>query len=213
MSAYVVSIVNVKNPVLADFQKVGLTSDLANKIYIAQTAKTWGDVVGKADVKDEIHLYTRSDSSGAADIWAKFAGGKGQSDLKGIGVNGDPGVLDAIVKDPLGISYANLNYAFDLTTGKVVEGLAVIPLDANKNGQADPDEIFDSTKTASEAVANGKYPSPPARIEWLVTKGAPTGVTKDFITWILNDGQKLLESAGYVPLTPDQLAAEQAKVK
>jgi phosphate transport system substrate-binding protein len=145
-------------------------------------------------------------------VWAKFTGGTAQTDLKGIGVNGDPGLLDAVIKDPLGIGYNNLGYAFDLTTGKSPAGAVVVPIDANKNGLADPDELIADKDTAA-AVVSGKYPTPPARTEFLVTKGEPSGVVRDFIRWILADGQKLLAPAGYVALQGDQLAAEQAKVK
>ena len=63
------------------------------------------------------------------------------------------------------------------------------------------------------AVASGKYPSPPSRFEYLATKGKPTGLTLAFINWILTDGQKFLDAAGYVPLTPDQQAESQTKLK
>ena len=68
-------------------------------------------------------------------------------------------------------------------------------------------------KQAVDAVATGKYPSPPARPLYLVTKDKPTGAEADFITWILNDGQKYVAEAGYVQLTPDQLAESKAKLK
>ena len=123
-------VVNAKNPVIADIMAKGITQDTFRKIFITEEIKTWGEVVGKPDVTDEIHLYTRSDAAGAADVWAQFMGGKGQADLKGIGVNADPGLLDAVLKDPLGIGYNNLGYAFDLSTGNLPAGAIVVPIDA-----------------------------------------------------------------------------------
>jgi phosphate transport system substrate-binding protein len=206
-------VVNAKNPVLADIIAKGITQDSFRKIFITGEIKTWGEVVGRAEVTDEIHLYTRSDAAGAADVWAQFLGGKAQADLKGIGVNADPGLLDAVVKDPLGIGYNNLGYAFDLSTGKLPTGAIVVPIDANKNGIADPSEIIASMAQATEAVATGKYPSPPARVLNLVTKGKPSGLVQTFIVWILTDGQKFVPEAGFVQLTPDLLAEALAKVK
>ena len=63
------------------------------------------------------------------------------------------------------------------------------------------------------AVANGTYPSPPARFENLATLGKPKGLNQAFIEWILTDGQQYLESAGFVPLTPEQQAESLAKLK
>jgi phosphate transport system substrate-binding protein len=206
-------VVNAKNPVIADILAKGITQDTFRKIFITEEIKTWGEVVGKPEITDKIHLYTRSDAAGAADVWAQFLGGKGQADLKGIGVNADPGLLDAVVKDPLGIGYNNLGYAFDLSTGKLPAGASVVPIDANKNGTADPDETISTMAQATDAVATGKYPSPPARVLNLVTKGKPSGLVQNFIIWILTDGQKLVPEAGFVQLTPDLLTEALAKVK
>jgi phosphate transport system substrate-binding protein len=202
-----------KNPVAADIIAKGISQETFNKIFVTGEIKTWGEVVGKPEVKDEIHVYTRSDACGAGEMWAKFSGGKVQDDIKGIGVNGEPALVDTVIKDPLGIGYSNLNSVFDLTNGSVVPGALVSPVDVNKNGQADADETFKTTNDAVNAVAAEKYPSPPARFENLATKGKPTGLTLAFIEWILTDGQQFLTQAGYVPLTPEKQAESLAKLK
>jgi phosphate transport system substrate-binding protein len=197
--------INAQNPVLQDVMAQGITKETFEKIYITGEYTTWGQVVGKPEITDLIHVYTRSDSCGASDVWAKYLGNKKQENLLGIGVSGDPGVLAAVVKDPLGIGYNNLNYAFDTTTGKPVAGISVVPIDVNENGKADPDEIISSNTDAIAAISSGKYPSPPARVEYLATNGKPTGLTQNFIEWILTDGQKFVSESGYVPLTQDQI--------
>jgi len=205
-------VVNVKNPVLQDLLAKGVQKKTYAGIYITGDIKTWGQVVNRPEITDEIHVYTRSDSCGAADTWAKYLGKK-QEDLKGIGVMGDPGLLDVIVKDPLGIGYNNLNYAFDPSTGMFISGTTVIPIDENENGVADLDEKIDSKAKAVEMVMDGKYPSPPARLLYLATKGKPTQLVQTFILWVLNDGQGFLNETGYIPLTPDQLDASLKKIK
>ena len=206
-------VVSKSNPVLSDLTSKGITKEMFNKIFITGEAKTWGDVIGKPEVKDEIHVYTRSDSCGAADQWSLFSGGKVQADLLGIGVNGEPALVDTVVKDALGIGYSNLNSVFDVTTGKLVEGAVVPPIDINDNGKADTNEYYQTKDEAVKVIADGIYPSPPARFENLATKGKPTGLTLAFIQWIVTDGQKLLGQAGYVPLTTQQQADALAKLK
>ena len=107
-------IISAENPVAEQILAKGISQEIFNKIYITGEIKTWGEVVGDPTITDEIHVFTRSDASGAAEQWAKFAGGKVQDDLKGIGVNGEPAMLDTVIKDPLGIGYGNLNSIFDL---------------------------------------------------------------------------------------------------
>ncbi len=203
-------VVNANNPVLVELMKSGVSKQSFAGVFITGNVTTWGQLNGDPSNTTAIHVYTRSDSAGAADMWSAFLGGKGQDDLKGIGVSGDPGITDAVAKDTLGIGYKNLNYAFDPTTSQPVKGIAVIPVDANGNGQADPQEVLDTRAKAMDAVAGGQYPAPPARVLNLVTKGTPKGAVKDFLHWILTDGQQFLNSAGYIALPADQLAAELA---
>jgi len=153
-------------------------------------------------------VYTRSDACGASDTWASYLGGHKQEDLLGTGVNGDPGIAEAVRQDALGIGYNNIGYAYDISTGKQVDGLMVIPIDINENGKIDPDESFYNTKTEIvRAIAEGKYPSPPARDLHLVTKDNYTGITREFVRWILTDGQQYVDSMGYIALPESKIAA------
>lgn len=206
-------IISSENPVAQQILAKGITQETFNKIYITGEITTWGEVVGDPSITETINVFTRSDAAGAAEQWAKYSGGKAQEDLKGIGVNGEPSMVDTVIKDPLGIGYGNLNSIFDLSGGGLVPGIIIPPLDINANGQADAEEVYKSKEDAFGAVANGTYPSPPARFENLATMGKPEGVTLAFIEWILTDGQQYLESAGYVPLTPEQQAESLAKLK
>jgi len=206
-------IINSENPVAAQILEKGISQEIFNKIYITEEIKTWGEVVGDPTITEEIHVFTRSDAAGAAEQWAKFTGGAAQEDLKGIGVNGEPSILDTVIKDPMGIGYGNLNSIFDLSSGNLVPGIIIPPIDIDNNGKADEIEIYTVKEDAFGAVANGTYPSPPARFENLATLGKPEGLTLEFIKWILTDGQQYLESAGYVPLTAEQQAESLEKLK
>ncbi len=202
-----------KNPYLAELEQTGITKETLAGIFLTGEITTWGQVIGKPEITDEIHVYTRSDACGAAEMWVKYVGGSKQEELLGIGVNADPGVLEAVIKDPLGIGYNNLNYAYDTKSGMPVTGAAVLPLDVNENGKVDADEVITTKEEAVAAVAENRYPSPPARPLYLVTKDKPTGAVLDFIGWILTDGQGYVGSAGYVELTAEQLKASQDLLK
>ncbi len=203
--------VSEKNPVWEDLHQKGLDQSTLTAIFITGEMTTWGEVVDRPDVKDPIHVFTRSDAAGAPATWAEFLGKK-QEDLLGIGIYGDPGLLDAVIKDPLSIGYNNLNYAYDQDTGRPVAGARVVPLDINGNGMADPDEIYDTKDKAVQAVATSLYPSPPARDLNLVTRGQPSGLEHDFIVWILTEGQQYLSEAGYIALPQDRINSEMDKL-
>lgn len=207
----VVATINVKNPVLNELLSKGVKRKTFVDIYINETVKTWGEVVGKPEIKQEIHKYTRSDAAGAPEIWAKYLGKK-QENLKGTGVYGDPGLLAAVQKDALGIGYNNYNYAQDMKTGLPVTGVQIIPFDVNENGVVDPDEDISTKAKTIVAIKKGVFPHPPARVEFFVTKGKPTGLKAEFIKWVLTDGQKFVDEVGYIELSKETLAGELKKV-
>jgi hypothetical protein len=114
-------------------------------IWIDQTITTYDQWLGNGS-SDAINVYTRADASGAGEMWARFAGGTAQEELRGIAVNADPGLAEAVRQDKLGVGYNNIGFAYDLTTGAPVTGLRVIPIDLNGNGAIDPDEDFYAAK-------------------------------------------------------------------
>ena len=170
-------IISKDNPVAADIIAKGISQETFNKIFITSEIKTWGEVVGKPEIKDEIHVFTRSDACGAGEMWAKFSGGKVQDDIKGIGVNGEPAMVDTVLKDPLGIGYGNLNSVFDLSSGNLVPVLLCPRLTLTLMVKPMRMKYTQSKSDAFGAVANGTYPSPPARFENLATLGKPEGLS------------------------------------
>jgi phosphate transport system substrate-binding protein len=209
----VVVTISESNPQLKDVLAHGLKKEAANEIWITGKFTTWGQATGIKS-NSPVHIYTRSDACGAAESWAKFLGKK-QEDLLGVGVFGDPGVASAVKKDPLGIGYNNLSYAYDAKTKRANPGIRVLPLDLNNNGKIDADENFYNTlDEIVKAIATGKYPSPPARDLYFVTSGKPTNkVLTAFIKWVLTDGQKYVHDAGFINLSKEKLGQELAKVK
>jgi phosphate transport system substrate-binding protein len=210
----VVAVVSELNPALNEILSKGLRKDAGNNIWITGKYTTWGQAFN-TKTGSPIHIYTRSDACGAAEMWAKFYGKK-QEDLMGVGVFGDPGLAQAVKKDPLGIGFNNIGYAYDASTKQQVKGLKVIPLDLNNNGKIDPDENFyNSMNDLIVAIASGKYPSPPARELYFVVKGNPKNnrVLTEFIKWVLTDGQKFVHEAGYIALPGDRIETERKKLQ
>jgi phosphate transport system substrate-binding protein len=209
----VLPVANAANPAAEEMESWGVKRDTFVRLWVEGKPLTWGDVASSPRVKDKVHVYTRSDACGAAETWAKYLG-KRQEDLQGVAVYGDPGVAEAVRKDRLGIGFNNLNYAYDAKTGKPVAGLRVVPIDINGNGKLDKAERFYATKaTVKRAIASGAYPSPPAKDLNLLTRGKPSGLTREFMLWMLQDGQKYVDEAGYIELPKRRLTEAVKKLK
>lgn len=198
--------VNANNPYLADILKKGVSKTRFTEMFKEGRMKYWGELLGTASV-DKINLYTRSDACGAAEMWASFLGCH-QENLQGVGVFGDPGIADAVTNDKFGLGYNNLIYAYDLNTRKFYPGIVIIPIDLNENGKIEPEEQFYETIDAiSGAINDGRYPTPPARNLYFVSKGIPTNpAALAFIKYILTKGQNQIAQAGYIQLKAEKIA-------
>lgn len=209
----VIPTISASNPNAQEILSRGINRDEFYNIFATGAYKNWKQIKGLSKAAP-IHVYTRSDAAGAAETWAKYFGKK-QEDLLGVGVYGDPGLLQAVKKDPLAIGFNNISYAYDTKTKQPIAGVKVVPIDLNKNGKVDPEENFyNNLDQITDAIAAGKYPSPPARELLFVTHGKPQKkVVAEFIKWVLTEGQKYVDEAGYIKLSQDKLQAQLNKLK
>src|ERR1700744_2277236 len=207
----VVPTFNTANPNAAALLAKGVKRNQFLDVFVTGSIKNWKQLAGNVSVP--IHVYNRSDAAGAGETWAKYFGKK-QEDLLGVGVYGDPGLAQAVKKDPTAIGYNNLAYLYDLKTRKQVAGVHALPIDVNGNGKIDPDENFyDTIDHLTDAIADGKYPSPPARNLGFLFKGKPVKPELvAFVKYVLSDGQKFVDENGYITLSKQTIAQELKKV-
>lgn len=199
----VLPMVNVSNPLIDRILEKGITNDDAYRIWVSREYKTWGQFLGTGEMIP-IKVYTRSDACGAAQTFAAWFGSE-QDDLGGTAVFGDPGIAKAVSEDPYGIGFNNVAYAFDSQTSRPVEGLYILPVDSDKDGKISSEERFyDNKEQLVKAVEADKYPAPPARNLYLISKGVPTDSAKvAFLEYVLGEGQAFNEPNGYVQVSAD----------
>jgi phosphate transport system substrate-binding protein len=203
-------VVSDKNPVLDELLRKGIKKETWTGIYINGTVAEWDEATGKK-VNRSIHVYTRSDTCGAAAVWAAFLGKK-QEDLRGIGVYGDPGLIEAVRRDPTGVGYSNFSYVFT-REGALVPGIRLVPIDANNDGVADAGEAYASRADAVRAIHKGDYPA--TRRNYFFVKGKPQGIVKAFIEFALSDeGTKIVDEVGTsLPLTREERGRVLAEIQ
>lgn len=208
----VIPTISTTSPYTKVLYEKGVKKEAFNNIFITGKYKTWNTLGFKSTAP--IHVYTRSDAAGAAETWAKYFGKK-QEDLQGVAVFGDPGLAQAVKRDPSGLGFNNIVYIYDTKSNKPINGIVPVPIDLNNNGKLDPDEDFyNDINQLIAAIVAGKYPSPPARDLYYVTVGKPKNpIVKEFIKYILTDGQKYVTEAGYIKFSKEKLNKELEKVK
>ncbi|MEI6971179.1 MAG: substrate-binding domain-containing protein [bacterium] len=208
----VVPTANAGNPLIAKLMARGVKRSEFAGMFRTNTVATWSQLTGDAKAV-ALHVYTRSDACGAAETWAKYLGCN-QEDLEGTAVYGDPGLAEAVRSDTLAVGYNNIGFAYDQASKRPVKGIAVLPIDLNDDGRIGTNEDFYATMDEiTRAIADGRYPAPPARDLNLVAKGCPANpAVVDFLRWILTDGQKYVAEAGYIGLTGEKLAGALEKI-
>jgi phosphate transport system substrate-binding protein len=210
----VIATMNSQNPVKDMILAKGVTKaqlrDIFTNVYSNRNIKTWGQLVGDSNASTErIWVFTRQDSCGAAEMWAKYLGRYLQDNLTAAADAAqieDAGVRTAVQGNVNSIGYNNINTVYDMQTKLPYSGILPVPLDLNENGILDANESFyQNSSSIINAIRNHIYPWPPARNLHLVTKHNFTGIVKDFINWILTDGQQYVESSGYLQLPQETL--------
>jgi phosphate transport system substrate-binding protein len=221
----VVATVSARNPLLADILRQGLKKEDLAALWMRSLTKSWEALLNPVVAdggggRTPVHVFTRSDACGAAETWAAYLGGH-QEDLAGVGVYGDPGLAEAVRRDPLAIGFNNVNFAYDAKTLRPVAGLGICPIDLDGNGRIDPAEsVYTTRDDLVRAIAAHVYPSPPARDLYFVVKARPAGqrqpgwpLLAEFLTWVLTEGQKYVAEMGYIAVGPDRIASGLATVR
>jgi len=139
-------------------------------------------VPGASD--DTIVRVSRQSSSGTYEFFREHALGNRDFRLGSRDLNGSKEVVELVGTTPTAIGYSGMGYA---TPG--VKMLRV----SSKPGQP-------AVAPTVAGVHDGTYPL--ARSLHLYTLGEPQGAVKAYLDWIVSPaGQKIVEDAGYVPLS------------
>ena len=154
-----------------------LTIDQLSGIYRG-TITNWKDV-GGADLP--IVLYSRENNSGTYVYFKEHVLHDADFAATAQTLPGTAAVINAVSRDPGGIGYGGIAYATGIRAVSLV-GAAGTP-------------VAPTMATATD----GTYPL--SRFLFMYTAGAPTGLAKDFLDWVVSPvGQALIEPVGFYPV-------------
>lgn len=143
-----------------------------------------GVTINSGDNKDDIIRVSRQNSSGTYLYFREHVLKKGDFKSGSCDMSGSKDVVELVARTKTAIGYSGMGYAT-----KEVKMLKI--------GTADSPAGIEPT---ADNVTKKIYPL--SRALYMCTAGTPDGETKNYLDWILSaDGQKIVASAGYVPLT------------
>jgi phosphate transport system substrate-binding protein len=137
----------------------------------------------------EVIRVSRQSSSGTYEFFREHVLSKKDFKQGSRDMNGSKEVVELVGSTPCAIGYSGMGYATDK-----VKMLRV----AQKG----------ATQGVAPTLTNAQNKTYPiARPLFLYTLGNPEGASKKFLSWVLSEeGQKIVEQTGYVPVPADQRA-------
>ncbi|MBT1697452.1 hypothetical protein KK083_11230 [Fulvivirgaceae bacterium PWU4] len=198
-------IANSNHPGLKEMQARGFQqSDFDNLFFSTSNTATFGAA------QSPITIYTRERPACAAITFARHFGNDPKA-IQGVGVKGDDQDLAKAVKNDVnGISFNNLGFIYDVTSRKIAEGLAVIPLDLNENGIIEKEEqaysTLDEVIAFVEKTNHRKFVA--ENVNVIFNKATPNTAAGTFLSWVLTNGQSFNHDSGFLNLDEKLLTTQ-----
>ena len=200
-------IVNSHRPDLAELQERGLSDEAIGKLFFNnETPVNFSSSASPTPLS----LYVRDRPVCAVKAFASHYHQQ-PVQLQGFGIQGDDQELaNAVRRDVNGISFNNLGFIYNVTTRKVTDNLAIIPLDLNKNGKIDDGEnIYGTLDTVVNFIERTQHPAfVNEKVNLLYDRNNPKAATRLFLKWILTEGQQYNHQLGFL-LADEELIKRQ----
>ncbi|HEY5510313.1 MAG TPA: hypothetical protein VIK10_04715 [Prolixibacteraceae bacterium] len=200
----IVPIVNSGNPMLNILNQQGISQDEFSRLLNDPSKRNWSAVVNNG-LNTPIVLWLPENEEVMAGI-REFAQTDTNS-LNGMKVSNSSLVIDAVKKDRLAIGFCKLSDLRNELANGGMTGVRLLPIDKNGNGRLDNfEKIYDNLDEFTHGVWIGKYPADLSNNIYAVSAAKPANENElAFLSWILNDGQKLLNVYGFCDLTSSEI--------
>lgn len=205
-----IPVANAKSAFAKEYAEKGLTTDLIKQIYFNDI---YADKKEQKKIEAEYTIYTRLQKAGAPITFSKYFGYE-QANIKGKAIAGaDEHLIKAVLKDSTGISYNVPGLIYDLKTRKPLDGLVVIPVDADGNGRIAKDEFFYETlDTVLEKLESGNIKNIPVEnLHLSLLKNNTNEEALKFLQWVAKNGQESLVPFGFLKPEPKRFQEDKAK--
>ncbi len=202
----VVPVINAQNPFLKELNLQGVTSEAIAQLLTNPQSWLWSNlidgiqdesvsfyIIDNPDVKSRLGFFTKSTPEGSTEA---------------ITVTREE-LISSVQKDKYAIGLCRLSDALNANQDGFMENIAILPLDKNGNGRLDGfEKIYANLDDFTRGVWLGKYPKALQGRIYITSTTKPEDKNEiAFLTWILNDGQKFLNSNGYTELTLNESQA------
>lgn len=199
-------VINSTNPYNGELLRHRLDEQELKAIFFQQDIP---DNCKKNSAAEKLTVYSGAGrTSGASAFAARF--GQTVSNLRGKRIAGDDiHLLTAIGKDSTGVTFNSLTYLFDLGSRTLKPQIALLPLDLKKEQEKVLQEgNLDQTLQLLEAEEIALIP-----IGGIVFSYRNSPAVRDFLRWVVNEGQQYNHAHGFLTLTDKEARRENEKLQ
>jgi glycine cleavage system H lipoate-binding protein/ABC-type phosphate transport system substrate-binding protein len=208
-----IPIMNHANPFKEELDKKGITSNGFAHL-LKTTQQNWEALMETQPGSEGIpvHFYFVNDPVITNGV-INFTGIK-EPNNKGVQVENEQQLINAIQKDRMGLGFCRLNtLTEELNKGNALS-VNIVPIDKNHNGKIDYSEaIYTNLQEFSRGIWIGKYPASLSGKIYSVSSAKPNKDAEiSFLNWVLTDGQQFLNPNGYSDLVFNERQSQLNKI-
>ncbi|MDR1980973.1 MAG: substrate-binding domain-containing protein [Tannerellaceae bacterium] len=197
------------NLLLDDFEKKRLNVKRLKELFFEKD-----DLVEQNSTEKDKYNATVYSGNNPSSVSHAFAShfGFNPGNLKGKKISGDDiYLINAIQKDEKGVSINNLAYLYDINSRRLKQEIAILPLDLKKEQSAileesDLDKLIDLLESKSIDLI------PVEEISFVFHNDINPEV-KEFLQWVLSEGQAYNHRFGFLNLDEKRLAQQKEELK
>jgi glycine cleavage system H lipoate-binding protein/ABC-type phosphate transport system substrate-binding protein len=195
----IIPVTNPENPYLDEISQKGISPEEFRKLYTQTDTKNWGLLLGNNE-SSAINCWCLPDESTKAFLADFFR--TNPSDIQPKEATDVEGLLTEIGNDKYALAFCRLANLIDPKTGEIDPRISLIPIDLNANNKVDNfEDIYANLGELERGAWIGKYPKELFTCVYAVKAVPPTAQQeKEFMQWVLTDGQDYLLANGYSEL-------------
>ena len=199
----IVPIVNSGNPMMSILNQQGISQEEFAMLFTNPAKRNWSALL-KNGLNTNLVVWLPENEEVIKAV-SEFTRTE-KSLLIGTKVANSSDVISAVRKDALAIGFCRLSDLRSEAAKGGMTGITLLPIDKNGNGRLDNfEKIYGNLEDFTHGVWVGKYPTSLSNNIYAVAATKPANENElVFLSWILNDGQKLLNSYGFCDLTSSE---------
>jgi len=199
----IIPIINQNNPMIRQIRESGVSAERFGDIFGDPSKRAWNVLFPNVESVPLV-LYLKNDEniqSGLRDFTSSNINTK---DAK-VFISAAE-LIAAVSLDKYAIGFCKLNDFMASGTTAAIKNVVLLPIDKNGNGRMDNFEnIYASLDDFIHGVWVGKYPKSLSSCIYAVSSAKPANEAEvAFLSWIMANGQELLNTYGYCDLTTNE---------